>query len=93
MFLSKSKQFKLFKGLRAELSGSNLASKCRKFSVATESSSSSSSIPSFVRIVEVGPRDGLQNEKTNVPTDIKVQFIDKLVAAGQYLGLCLLLSV
>ena len=88
MFLSKSKQFKLFKGLRVELSGSNLASKCRKFSVATESSSSSS-IPSFVRIVEVGPRDGLQNEKTNVPTDIKVQFIDKLVAAGQYLVLCL----
>jgi len=35
-----------------------------------------------IRIVEVGPRDGLQNEKTLVPTDIKIQFIDKLASAG-----------
>jgi hydroxymethylglutaryl-CoA lyase len=34
------------------------------------------------RIVEVGPRDGLQNEKTFVPTAIKVEFIDRLTAAG-----------
>lgn len=41
-----------------------------------------SAIPSRVRLVEVGPRDGLQNEKTMVPTDIKVGLIDRLTAAG-----------
>ena len=35
-----------------------------------------------VRIVEVGPRDGLQNEKTIVPTHTKIEFIDRLAAAG-----------
>jgi len=42
----------------------------------------SSDLPSSVRIVEVGPRDGLQNEKTVVPTNVKVEFISKLTAAG-----------
>jgi len=35
-----------------------------------------------VRIVEVGPRDGLQNEATPVPTDVKVAFVDALSEAG-----------
>lgn len=35
-----------------------------------------------VRIVEVGPRDGLQNEKQNVPTEIKLELIERLTAAG-----------
>jgi hydroxymethylglutaryl-CoA lyase len=35
-----------------------------------------------VRIVEVGPRDGLQNEKNNVPTAIKLELIERLAAAG-----------
>jgi len=35
-----------------------------------------------IRIVEVGPRDGLQNEKAHVPTDVKVAFVDALSAAG-----------
>jgi len=43
---------------------------------------STSLLPSNVRIVEVGPRDGLQNEKTVVPTNVKVEFISKLVASG-----------
>lgn len=30
-----------------------------------------------IKIVEVGPRDGLQNEKCIIPTDIKVQFVNK----------------
>jgi hydroxymethylglutaryl-CoA lyase len=34
------------------------------------------------RIVEVGPRDGLQNEKALIPTDVKVAFVDALSAAG-----------
>ena len=36
----------------------------------------------FVRIVEVGPRDGLQNEKTLVPTAAKIELIDRLTATG-----------
>jgi isopropylmalate/homocitrate/citramalate synthase len=36
----------------------------------------------FVRIYEVGPRDGLQNEALAVPTDAKRQYIRRLVAAG-----------
>jgi hydroxymethylglutaryl-CoA lyase len=35
-----------------------------------------------VRIIEVGPRDGLQNEPAPIPTDVKVRFIDLLTAAG-----------
>jgi hydroxymethylglutaryl-CoA lyase len=38
--------------------------------------------PKEVTIVEVGPRDGLQNEKAIVPTDRKIAFIDRLSAAG-----------
>lgn len=39
-------------------------------------------LPSAVTIVEVGPRDGLQNEATPVSTESKVAFIDQLTAAG-----------
>ena len=39
-------------------------------------------LPSRVKIVEVSPRDGLQNEKEFVPTDVKVELIDRLAAAG-----------
>ncbi|MEO6565425.1 MAG: hydroxymethylglutaryl-CoA lyase [Casimicrobiaceae bacterium] len=39
-------------------------------------------LPSRVRLVEVGPRDGLQNEKSNVPTEVKVTLIDMLTNAG-----------
>ena len=37
---------------------------------------------SWVTIVEVGPRDGLQNETTAVSTDVKVAFVDALSDAG-----------
>ncbi|XP_019853485.1 PREDICTED: hydroxymethylglutaryl-CoA lyase, mitochondrial-like isoform X1 [Amphimedon queenslandica] len=43
---------------------------------------STSSLPSKVKIVEVGPRDGLQNEKSVVPTEVKVQLIDRLSETG-----------
>lgn len=36
----------------------------------------------FVRIVEVGPRDGLQNEKQQVATADKIELIDRLTATG-----------
>jgi len=40
------------------------------------------SLPRAVKIVEVGPRDGLQNEKEFVPTAIKIDLIDRLSEAG-----------
>lgn len=39
-------------------------------------------LPARVRIHEVGPRDGLQNEKATVPTDVKAEFIRRLADAG-----------
>ncbi len=39
-------------------------------------------LPDRVRLVEVGPRDGLQNEPQPVPTAVKVALIEKLQAAG-----------
>jgi hydroxymethylglutaryl-CoA lyase len=39
-------------------------------------------LPERVTIYEVGPRDGLQNEQALVPTDVKAEFIRRLVAAG-----------
>jgi len=39
-------------------------------------------LPATVHLVEVGPRDGLQNEKTMVPTDVKVALVDLLTDAG-----------
>ena len=41
-----------------------------------------SSITASVRIVEVGARDGLQNEKTIVPTAVKIELIDRLSDTG-----------
>ena len=43
---------------------------------------SSSDLPAEVTIWEVGARDGLQNEKTAVPTAVKSEFIHRLCAAG-----------
>jgi hydroxymethylglutaryl-CoA lyase len=39
-------------------------------------------LPSFVKIVEVGPRDGLQNEKEIIPAQEKVDFINRLSECG-----------
>ena len=38
--------------------------------------------PKKIQIVEVGPRDGLQNEKEWVPTETKISLIEKLADAG-----------
>jgi hydroxymethylglutaryl-CoA lyase len=45
-------------------------------------SPSFSEIPARVRLVEVGPRDGLQNEAGIVPTDVKAEFVRLLVESG-----------
>ncbi|WP_457622885.1 hydroxymethylglutaryl-CoA lyase [Nocardioides secundeburneus] len=39
-------------------------------------------LPAAVTIYEVGPRDGLQNEKEVVPLEVKAEFVRRLVAAG-----------
>ncbi|XP_068662692.1 LOW QUALITY PROTEIN: hydroxymethylglutaryl-CoA lyase, mitochondrial-like [Aristolochia californica] len=39
-------------------------------------------LPRYVKIVEVGARDGLQNEKNVVPTSVKIELIQRLVASG-----------
>ena len=43
---------------------------------------SSTTFPSTVKIVEVGPRDGLQNEKQTIDADIKIELVNRLTAAG-----------
>ncbi len=40
------------------------------------------SLPKKVKLVEVGPRDGLQNEKKIIPTDVKIEFINRLSDTG-----------
>ena len=39
-------------------------------------------LPTRIQIVEVGPRDGLQNETARIPTAEKIAFVDRLSAAG-----------
>jgi hydroxymethylglutaryl-CoA lyase len=39
-------------------------------------------LPKHVKIVEVGPRDGLQNEKEAVPAAVKIELVDRLSRAG-----------
>jgi hydroxymethylglutaryl-CoA lyase len=36
----------------------------------------------FVKVVEVGPRDGLQNEKKTIPLTTKIELIEKLAKTG-----------
>lgn len=36
----------------------------------------------FVKLVEVGPRDGLQNEKILVPASVKIELIERLANNG-----------
>lgn len=39
-------------------------------------------LPRKVKIVEVGPRDGLQNEKETIPAAVKIELVDRLTDAG-----------
>ncbi|KAF6114118.1 3-hydroxymethyl-3-methylglutaryl-CoA lyase like 1 [Phyllostomus discolor] len=48
----------------------------------SQESSQLPGLPEYVKVVEVGPRDGLQNEKVIVPTDIKIEFINQLSQTG-----------
>lgn len=42
----------------------------------------STALPRRVALIEVGPRDGLQNEKTPITTDVRVELCDRLTDAG-----------
>ncbi|WP_020680993.1 hydroxymethylglutaryl-CoA lyase [Marinobacterium rhizophilum] len=39
-------------------------------------------LPNTVRLVDVGPRDGLQNEATHISTAVKIELVERLAAAG-----------
>lgn len=39
-------------------------------------------LPQKVKLVEVGPRDGLQNEKETIPAEVKIALVNRLSAAG-----------
>ncbi len=39
-------------------------------------------LPSKVKVVEIGPRDGLQNEKATIPAEVKIALVNRLSAAG-----------
>ncbi|CAL60339.2 Hydroxymethylglutaryl-CoA lyase (HMG-CoA lyase) (HL) (3-hydroxy-3-methylglutarate-CoA lyase) [Herminiimonas arsenicoxydans] len=42
----------------------------------------SSSLPKAVKIIEVGPRDGLQNEQQTISADVKIELVNRLSQAG-----------
>ena len=48
----------------------------------SSSSAVAAQLPATARIVEVGPRDGLQNEKTVIPSEVKLELIRKLSQSG-----------
>lgn len=54
----------------------------RTFAAASTQSAAAIAYPSRVKIVEVGPRDGLQNEKTLISTENKVALINLLSQTG-----------
>lgn len=62
--------------------GLQMLKRPRHLAIAGRGLATSAGFPQHVRIVEVGPRDGLQNEKTIIPTDVKVDFIDRLTNTG-----------
>lgn len=55
-----------------------ITSRCSRRFLATEARQRAD----HVRIVEVGPRDGLQNEKKAIPLETKIQLIEKLAQTG-----------
>ncbi|KAK0260764.1 hypothetical protein LTS09_004539 [Friedmanniomyces endolithicus] len=54
----------------------------RHLSQRTFSSSTRALLADHVRIIEVGPRDGLQNEKTSIPVETKVELVRRLAKTG-----------
>ena len=44
-------------------------------------------LPLRVKIVEVGPRDGLQNEKETIPAEVKIELVDRLTKKQAFLNI------
>ncbi|KIJ37107.1 hypothetical protein M422DRAFT_33958 [Sphaerobolus stellatus SS14] len=61
---------------------SNFTSKHKLAQASRRTYAQVTSPPNFVRIVEVGPRDGLQNEKSVISTETKIELIERLQKAG-----------
>lgn len=68
--------------LNGFLSEAHYSSNCTDNSTKDLTSKLLGRVPGFVKIVEVGPRDGLQNENNIVPTAVKVELIKLLVSSG-----------
>lgn len=77
-----SKSFGIFRDASSDMPSRHYSSQCNKYPIWDIKHKCLGTIPGFVRIVEVGPRDGLQNEKEIVPTAVKVKLIKMLVSAG-----------
>ncbi|XP_005656108.2 hydroxymethylglutaryl-CoA lyase, mitochondrial isoform X3 [Sus scrofa] len=70
------------RGTRGPLLGSRGGSWGKMATVRKVSTSSVGTFPKRVKIVEVGPRDGLQNEKNIIPTPTKIKLVDMLSETG-----------
>lgn len=63
------------------------ASHLRRFATASDIRNPAAPTPqsrpdNYVKIVEVGPRDGLQNEKKSIPLSTKIELIERLAKTG-----------
>ena len=54
----------------------------RSFATATDTRTPPPTFDNKVKIVEVGPRDGLQNEKNTIPLETKIDLIERLARTG-----------
>lgn len=54
----------------------------RSYATASDARNPRPAVDNHVRIVEVGPRDGLQNEKRSIPREVKLELIQKLAKTG-----------
>ncbi|XP_029900408.1 hydroxymethylglutaryl-CoA lyase, mitochondrial [Myripristis murdjan] len=68
--------------LKPKMGHQCLAFSCSAAVAKAVGGSASKNLPERVKIVEVGPRDGLQNEKTIVPAETKIHLIDMLSDSG-----------
>lgn len=54
----------------------------RALATASDAPGQQQSFDNRVKLVEVGPRDGLQNEKTTIPLATKIELIERLARTG-----------
>lgn len=54
----------------------------RKYATASDVRNPPQASDNYVKIVEVGPRDGLQNERKSIPLATKIELVEKLAKTG-----------